>query len=91
LRCERIPVEGEHRVVLVACRRRGGRAVKAQSTPASRSRPMASNTLLRGASISATASSEDGIGAPRSSARILAAALPRRTGPVNSRHWLGIS
>jgi hypothetical protein len=52
---------------------------------------MASNALLRGASMSATASSEDRMGAPRNSARILAAALPRRTGPVNSSHWPGIS
>ena len=51
----------------------------------------ASNTLLRGASISSTASSEHRIGTPGNSARILAAALPRRTGPVNSRHWQGIS
>jgi hypothetical protein len=52
---------------------------------------MASNTLLRGASISASASSEDGMGVSGNGARILAAALPCRTGLVNSRHWLGIS
>jgi hypothetical protein len=52
---------------------------------------MALNTLLRGASISTTASSEDRMGASGNSARILAAALPRRTGLVNSRHWPGIS
>src|SRR6478672_2489263 len=43
------------------------RPVNARSTPASRSRPMASNTLLRGASMSATASSEDRMGAPGNS------------------------
>jgi hypothetical protein len=67
------------------------RSVSGRRTPASCRRAIAANTLLRGAPVSPSTSSDETIGTAGRASRSAAAALPRRTGPTASRHSPGIA